>query len=125
MNGDGQPGVAGVDDDGDGVADEGNYTDDDEDARVSEDGIEPVVFHLVGATLMERVPVPWDVNKDGSVNAGDWVEEPLADGVTFFAVERIAGGRALLVGLTLELAAAGGSRVRLTTRQRVGSGAGT
>ena len=122
MDNDGQPGVAGVDDDGDGFADEGNYTDDDEDGRVSEDGIEPVVFHLVGATLTEQVPVPWDVNKDGKVNAGDWVDEPLAEGVTFFRVERIAGGRAELVDLTLELAGPGGTRVRLATRQRVGSG---
>jgi prepilin-type N-terminal cleavage/methylation domain-containing protein len=122
MDDDGRPGVSGVDDDGDGVADEGNYSDDDEDGRVSEDGIEPVVFHLNGATLMERVPVPWDVNKDGSVNAGDWVDEPLAEGVTFFRVERITGGRSDLVDLTLELASASGIRVRLATRRRVGPG---
>jgi type II secretory pathway pseudopilin PulG len=122
MNDDGRPGVADVDDDGDGVADEGGYTDDDEDGRVSEDGLEPVVFHLDGDTLMERVPVPWDLNKDGNVNAADWVDEPLAEGVTFFRVERIAGGRAELIDLTLEVVAAGGARVRLSTRQRAGSG---
>jgi type II secretory pathway pseudopilin PulG len=122
MNNDGQPGVAGVDDDGDGVADEGNYTDDDEDGRVSDDGIEPVVFHLDGAMLMERVPVPWDVNRDGSVNAGDWVDAPVAEGVTHFRVERIAGGRAELVELTLELVSPDGIRVRVETRRRVGGG---
>jgi len=122
MNNDGRPGIAGVDDDGDGVADEGAYTDDDEDGRVSEDGIDPVVFYLNRSTLTERVPVPWDVNKDGVVNAGDWIEEPLAEDVTYFRVERISGGRADVIDITLELRAAGGSTIRLTTRQRVGAG---
>jgi prepilin-type N-terminal cleavage/methylation domain-containing protein len=122
MNNDGQPGVAGVDDDGDGMADEGNYTDDDEDGTASEDGIDPVVFHLVGSTLVERNPLPWDQNRDGSVNAADWVEEPLAEGVTYFRVERVPGSRAELVDITLELEGALGVVVRLTTRQRVGSG---
>jgi prepilin-type N-terminal cleavage/methylation domain-containing protein len=122
MNSDGRPGVAGVDDDGDGIADEGGYTDDDEDGRASEDGYDPVVFHLNGARLMERVPVPWDVNKDGSVNAGDFVEEVIAEGVSYFRVERRPAGRTDLVDLTLELKAAGGTTMRLATRQRVGSG---
>jgi prepilin-type N-terminal cleavage/methylation domain-containing protein len=122
MNNDARPGIAGVDDDGDGVADEGGYTDDDEDGRVSEDGYDPVVFHLAGSTLMERVPVPWDVNKDGSVNAGDWMEEALAEGVSYFRVERIHGSRADLVDLTLEITTPTGASVRLATRQRVGGG---
>jgi prepilin-type N-terminal cleavage/methylation domain-containing protein len=122
MNLDAMAGVAGVDDDGDGITDEGHSADDDEDGRVNEDGIEPVVFRLAGSTLMERVPVPWDESGDGVVNAADFVEQPLAEGATYFRVERIAGGRATLVDLTLELQAASGAIVRLATRQRVGSG---
>jgi prepilin-type N-terminal cleavage/methylation domain-containing protein len=122
MNGDGQPGVAGVDDDGDGVADEGNFADDDEDGRIGEDGYDPVVFHLTGSTLFERVPVSWDTNKDGLVNAGDFVEQAIANGVTWFRVERIEGSRAQLVDITLALAGANGATVQLSTRRRVGAG---
>jgi prepilin-type N-terminal cleavage/methylation domain-containing protein len=122
MNGDGQPGVAGVDDDGDGIADEGNFADDDEDGSIGEDGYDPVVFHLTGSTLFERVPVPWDANKDGLVNAGDFVDQAIASGVTWFRVERIEGDRAQLVDITLALAAANGARVQLSTRQRLGAG---
>ena len=38
MNGDFDPGVSGVDDDGDGFVDEGNREDDDEDGLVNETG---------------------------------------------------------------------------------------
>jgi prepilin-type N-terminal cleavage/methylation domain-containing protein len=122
MNDDGQPGIAGIDDDGDGVADEGNYTDDDEDGKFSEDGIDPVVFRLVGSTLTERVPVPWDENNDGSVTAADWVELPLAEGVTYFRVERVETERATLVDVTLTLTGAGGATLTVRTQQRVGGG---
>jgi hypothetical protein len=122
MNADGRAGISGVDDDGDGTTDEGQAGDDDEDGSVSEDGIEPVVFYLRGSTLIERVPVPWDASGNGAIDAGDYVEQPIAERVTYFRLERIAGGRATLVDITLELATARGERLRLTTRQRVGGG---
>jgi hypothetical protein len=40
-NGDGCPGVCGVDDDGDLLIDEGDPADDDEDGKIDEDGVEP------------------------------------------------------------------------------------
>jgi prepilin-type N-terminal cleavage/methylation domain-containing protein len=122
MNNDGQPGRAGVDDDGDGVADEGNYSDDDEDGRIGEDGFDPVVFRLSGATLVERVPLPWDENGDGSVTAADYVEQALADDVTFLRFERIDNERATVVDVTLTLAPPGGAPLTVRTRVRVGGG---
>jgi prepilin-type N-terminal cleavage/methylation domain-containing protein len=122
MNGDGYPGVAAFDDDGDGSADEGHYSDDDEDGVYSEDGLDPVVFRLVGGTLVERVPLPWDENGDGGADAGDYVEQALAEGVAYLRFERVAASRGELVEITLELAAPGGATLRLTTRQRVGGG---
>jgi hypothetical protein len=122
MNTDGIAGVSGVDDDDDGVADEGSSADDDEDGRSNEDGYDPVVFHLTGSTLFERVPLPWDANRDGRVDAGDSIDEAIAAGVTYFRVERIEGSRAEIVDITLTLAGANGATVQLTTRQRVGAG---
>lgn len=122
MNNDGQPGIAGIDDDGDGVVDEGNYSDDDEDGRIGEDGYDPVVFHLSGSTLVERVPLPWDQDGDGSVTAADWVEQPLADGVTFLRFHRIDGEVTTLVDITLTVAAPGGPPITLRTQVRVAGG---
>jgi type II secretory pathway pseudopilin PulG len=118
-NGDGAPGVAGVDDDADGSTDEGASRDDDEDGNNNEDSVEPVVFFLSGTTLVERQP-----NLDPA-DGLDFTERPIAENVGAFQVERLAPGpndRAVLVEITLQLAAASGETVDLTTRVRVGGG---
>jgi type II secretory pathway pseudopilin PulG len=122
INGDGQPGIALVDDDGDGSIDESSLNDDDEDGTASEDWFDPVVFFLAGDTLLMRTPVPWDTSGGSDIDGLDFVESPLAEGVTRFRVERVpdAGTRAVLVDLTLELAGTGGEAIQLHTRVRVG-----
>jgi len=121
-NGDGAPGLGLADDDGDGSIDEGNAADDDEDGQTDEDWIDPVVFYLSGSTLLMRTPVPWDASGGGGVTGLDFVESPLAEGVTRFRVERVpdAGTRATLVDLTLELAGSDGEAIQLHTLVRVG-----
>jgi len=111
-----------VDDDGDGQVDEGNVADDDEDGRVDEDWLDPVVFHLQGSTLIERDPVPWDTNGDGVLDGRDWVEQPLAEGVSTFRIERVLSGenRSVLVDITLELTASNGDKVSFERRVRLG-----
>lgn len=120
MNDDGQSGIANVDDDGDGDIDESNTDDDDEDednlGDKDEDWLDPVVFFLSGATLMERLP---DLNpSDGT----DFTEYAIAEHVTFFRVERIASASVTLVDITLEMTLPGGEPTRLSTRVRVGGG---
>lgn len=124
MNGDGFAGVKGVDDDGDGSTDEGSASDDDEDGSSDEDWQDAVVFKLSGSTLMERTPVPWDTDGDSTVDGNDYMENPIAENVTRFRVERVAGSGFLtpLVDLTLELTGPSGEMVSLNTRVRVGVG---
>ncbi len=118
MNKDFSPGIAGFDDDGDGAVDEGHNADDDEDGAANEDWFDPVVFFLDGSTLMERRP---NINP---VDGNDYTEFPIADNVTRFGVERVpdAGGRAVLVDITLDISPPNGERVSLNTRVRVGGG---
>jgi prepilin-type N-terminal cleavage/methylation domain-containing protein len=123
MNGDGCPGVCGVDDDGDGTIDDGSNDDDDEDGQNDEDSLNPVVFYLNGSNLMQRTPVPWDEDSSGGVNGRDFIVEPIAEQVTRFRVERVAGlsGGQQLVDLSLELTSTdSGERVSLQTRVRLG-----
>jgi prepilin-type N-terminal cleavage/methylation domain-containing protein len=122
MNADALPGLADVDDDGDGSIDEGGSGDDDEDGRVDEDWLDTVVFYLQGGVLKERMPVPWDANGSGTVTGADTVTSALAENVTLFRVERLPrdNGRAQEVEITLELTGAGGAKVSLKTRVRVG-----
>jgi hypothetical protein len=118
-NGDGQPGVAGVDDDADGSTDEGSQTDDDEDGSNNDDAVETVAFFLSGTTLVERLP-----NLDPA-DGLDFTERPIAENVSLFRVERLApspNDRAVLVDITLQLAAASGETVDLQTRVRAGGG---
>jgi prepilin-type N-terminal cleavage/methylation domain-containing protein len=123
INGDGCPGVCGVDDDRDGQIDEGSTADDDEDGQSDEDWYNAVVFHLNGGTLTERTPVPWDESGGGSVTGLDYLESSIADNVTRFRVERLAqnGANAQLVDITLEITSpVSGETVRLNTRVRLG-----
>ncbi len=123
MSGDGAPGLIGVDDDLDGQVDEGQWLDDDEDGSVNEDWYDPVVFYLSGASLIERQPALSDQNGDTLVTGADFTESVIAEGVTLLRFERLPQGpnRALLLDITLELAAAG-ERLRLTSRVRLGGG---
>lgn len=122
MNGDNEPGIAGVDDDNDGQVDEGSNQDDDEDGQSNEDWIDPVVFYLQGSTLIERIPVPWDESGGGLISGLDYIEAPIAENVTRFRVERIPQGsdRDILVDLTLEITPPDGEMFNLNTRVRVG-----
>lgn len=86
MNGDGAPGIQGVDDDGDGNIDEGDNADDDEDGSNNEDWIDAHAFYLNGDTLIERIPVPWDANSDSTQDGKDYIEAPIATGVSYFKV---------------------------------------
>lgn len=122
-NGDGCPGDCAVDDDADGAVDEGAAADDDEDGSSDEDWYDPVVFYLVGGTLVQRTPVPWDEDSSGSVTGEDFIAESIAENVTRLRVERIpqGGDRSQLIDLTLELTSpATGEVVSLRTQVRVG-----
>jgi len=114
VNGDNQPGVAGYDDDYDGSIDEGTNNDDDEDGSRDEDWFDPVVFFLNGTTLMERLP---DINP---AHGADYSEYAIAENVTYFRVERIAGASTLLVDLTLEITLPDSEPTSLNTRVRIG-----
>lgn len=123
LNGDGCPGICGVDDDNDGSVDESGADNDDEDGATDEDWLDPVVFRLVGTTLLMRLPVPWDESGNGQVNGQDFIESPVAEQVSEFRVERLPDvpGAHAQVEITLALTDAdSGERVRLTTRVRVG-----
>ena len=121
MNNDGASGLVGIDDDGDGTIDEDDLVDDDEDGKTNEDGYNPVVFFLSGTTLMERTPVTWDENGDATIDGLDFVENPVADNVSAFRVERLVKGarRKTLVDITLTLDS-GGDSITLHTLTRVG-----
>ncbi len=127
-NGDLCPGYCGVDDDGDGQVDEGSAADDDEAGGNFEDWYDVVAFYLVGDTLVERTPVPW--NEDGlsaptgeDVDGRDFIVSDVADNVSFFRVERVpeTGQRAQLVDLTLTLRTEKAS-VTVRSQVRVGGG---
>ncbi len=124
-NGDGCPGICGVDDDGDGNIDDGSADDDDEDGGTFDDPYDPVVFYLDSDTLIERMPVPWNEDgisaPDGPVDGRDFVESVVAENVTLFRVERIAGTTdPQLVLLRLQLTGPSGQLVGMETRVRVG-----
>ncbi len=122
----------GSDNDADGSLDEdtpsdmnndSGTADDDGDGLVSEDWLDPVVFYLAGGTLMERRPTPWDENGDAVIDGRDYTESPIAEGVSFFRVERLpraASDRAQLLDLTLTVADGDGPGVTLHTQVRVG-----
>ena len=123
MNGDGAPGIAGFDDDGDGQIDEGDINDDDEDGNVDEDWLDVVVFYLQGDDLVERHPVPWDETANGTLTGRDFVISTIAEDVTRLRIERLlpSGGGEQLLDITLELTGASGETVSLQTRRRLGA----
>ena len=93
MNGDGCPGLCGVDDDSTGAIDNGSNDNDDEHGGGFEDAYDPVVFYLDGNQLMQRTPVPWNEDgnslPDGPVDGRDFVESVIAENITLFRVERV------------------------------------
>lgn len=126
-NGDGCPGICGVDDESNGLIDDGGNDDDDEDGGGFDDPYDPVVFYLDNGTLMQRTPVPWNEDgistPDGPVDGRDFIVSAIAENVTRFRVERVPGlaGAPQLVDLTLELThPTGGETASLNTRVRVG-----
>jgi len=109
INGDGKSGVAGKDDDGDGLKDETDARDDDEDddndglLRIDEDWIEYWVYYLDGnGNLMERYYT-------GQA-------EVLLERVTVFQVTRIESGTASGVSLTVGVSTPDGEEIRLNTQ---------
>ena len=120
MNGDAYPGLAGVDEDADGSVDEGFLYDDDEDGRSDEDWLDTVAYFLQGTTLIERMPVPWDVTGNGSVTGWDYVESPIAEDVTRLRFERIEQAGTVLADITIETTSADGTTLSLNRRVRVG-----
>ncbi len=109
MNSDGCSGICGVDDDNDNSIDSGSADDDDEDAGSFDDPYDPVVFYIDGSSLMQRTPVPWNQDgisaPDGPVDGRDFIVSTIAENVTRFRVERVAGvpGNKALLDITLEL----------------------
>lgn len=121
LNRDGLPGIGGVDDDLDGLIDEGGpaaVSDDDEDGLNNEDWFDPVVFFLNGSTLMQRMP---NLNP---VDGTAYGEYPIAENVSQFQVSRISGGdgKTALVNIVLTLTPPAAESVTLNTRIAVGSG---
>jgi prepilin-type N-terminal cleavage/methylation domain-containing protein len=123
INGDGCSGVCGVDDDGDGAIDEGGAEDDDEDGTANEDGYDPVVFYLDNGVLKKRTPTPWDENGSSGVDGRDFIVSDIAENVTRFRVERVAGmsDSVQMIDIILELRDTQTAQsVSLHTRRRVG-----
>jgi prepilin-type N-terminal cleavage/methylation domain-containing protein len=65
---DNKPGITGIDDDGDGIIDEGNMNDDDEDGSVDEDGIDTLDTDIDGSADEDNNE---DMDGDGSGNDDD------------------------------------------------------
>ena len=126
MNGDGCPGLCGVDDDSTGAIDDGSNDDDDEQGGGFDDAYDPVVFYLDGDQLMERMPVPWNEDgnslPDGPVDGRDWVATAIADNVSLFRVERLSSSPTgePMIDLTLELTGPGGQTVSVRAAVRTG-----
>ena len=121
MNGDGEPGIAGIDDDGDGQVDEGFFSsDDDEDGAINEDWLDAHAFYLQDGNLVERQPVPWDESGVGGVSGRDFIVSVIAENVTRFRVERPlpSPGGSQLVYLALELTGASGGDDHGVPRRR-------
>jgi len=122
MNADGCPGICGVDDDEDGLIDEGSVNDDDEDGQTDEDFYGSIVFYLENGIIKERTTVPWDQSGGGFVSGLDYLVSDIADNVTRFRVERLDNGSVVeIIELTLDLTSPlTGETVSLQAQVRVG-----
>ena len=97
-----EDGLDNTDNDGDGRIDE-DYgstipVNDDADASTDEDWFDPAVYQLSGTDLVERVPVPWDVDGNSVLNGRDYVSNTILEGVTLFEARRenVGVGQTLL-----------------------------
>lgn len=121
LSGEGVAGLPGVDENGDGIADNADKNDDDEDGQIDEDWIDVSVFRLVGTSLVERVVVPWDVDASFSVNGLDFYERTLVGGVAQFRVVHVPQPAGLnpLIEISLVLAVPNDDPVVLGTQVRL------
>jgi len=116
-----------TDNDGDGRIDEdygsASAVDDDSDGRTDEDWLDVVVYQLNGTDLVERMPVPWDVDGNSTLNGRDYVSNTVLEGVTLFEARRevIGVGQTLL---HLKISAKDGTANvhTLETSVRIGGG---
>lgn len=123
-NNDGCAGICAVDDNANAVLDESASSDDDEDGSSNEDWYDPLVFYLDNGTLIQRTPVPWDEDGNGTVNGLDFIVSVLAENVTRLRIERTAeaGSRSQLVEIILELTSVDDNEnVSLNASVRIGS----
>lgn len=109
VNDDAEPGIAKVDDNGDGLVDNANLRDDDEDGRLDEDPVETLVYYLDPVTkiLWERYPV----------DATTSITTALAEDVDTFQVQRLVGANGVtLIDILIRLMDNDGHSVVLQTR---------
>jgi hypothetical protein len=124
---DGAAGIKGIDDDGDGTADNGSgITDNNENGtlgsapvapKTGADWIDPVVYRVSAGQLLERLP---NINP---TSGADYTERPIADNVSAFTVTRIATGnrRTREVQVQLTLTGPGGETGTWIRRLRLGT----
>jgi len=124
---DGGAGIIGIDDDGDGLVDNGaSFTDNDENGTIGTapaapktgaDWIDVVAYYRVGTQLLERLP------NVAPFNGNDYSVRTIADNVSAFSVTRVATGnrrnREIIVQLTLT--GPGGETGSWSRRLRVGA----
>jgi prepilin-type N-terminal cleavage/methylation domain-containing protein len=108
---DGEAGLKGFDDDGDGSVDEGDEFDDDEDGFEDEDWLDSIVYFVSGTNLIERMPEPQ------AATGTDYTESIVATNVSSFQVERIflANQHRVTVKMTLVLTDSSGQSVTFQT----------
>ena len=83
-----------------------------------------MVYFISADELIERLPVPRDVNADTVIDGSDYVESKLTDRVSRFRIERVDDPnlRRQLVDITLELTdPVTGEVYSLQTRVRLGA----
>ncbi|MFQ5471035.1 MAG: type II secretion system protein J [Gammaproteobacteria bacterium] len=117
---DNAPGIIGIDDDDDGLTDEGSILQNqengtlvgDSDGPNNDDWLDPVVYFLQGSLLIERLP------NVGAVDGADFSERVIAENVSNLSFIRTAQGRNDVVEINLTTTS-GEEEVSLTSTVRV------
>ena len=78
------------------------------------------MYRLVGTTLIERIPVPWDTDGDFTQTGSDYVENTVLDNVTAFSAARTNTAATELLALKITIADDSGNPRMLSTTVRVG-----